>query len=485
MITFIISVLCLILGYFIYGSYVEKNFAINPDKQTPAYEMQDGSDYVPMNKPKNAIIQLLNIAGTGPVFGPILGALYGPVAFIWIVLGCIFAGAVHDYYIGMISLRNKGAFLPTLAGKYIGNGMRHAVNAFSAILLLLVGVVFVLSPAKLIQQTLSTYSLVDKTSATALLIIICCIFFYYLLSTILPIDKIIGWIYPIFGFIMVISTFSIGVSLLYNNNSTYQLKELTFSSLTNMHPNAVSIFPALFFTISCGALSGFHATQSPMISRTIQNEKQGRFIFYGMMIAEGVIAMIWASAAMALFEGQTLYELIKQGTPSVIVDKVSILMLGSTLGTLAILGVIVLPITSGNSAFRALRLTIAEYIKLPQRKMFHKLVITLPIFVIAYILTKMDFEILWRYFNWANQATAVIALFVSTKYLIVNRKNYLVTLVPGVFMLYQIYTYILSEKIGFNIPLNISYIIAAVLTIGTTVYFYKHSIKDIGKFKED
>lgn len=477
MTTFIFGILFLWLGYFFYGRMVERNFGPVEERKTPAFTLADGSDYVPMGRNKNSIIQLLNIAGTGPVFGPILGALYGPVAFLWIVLGCVFAGAVHDYYTGMISLRNNGAFLPSLVGKYIGSTMRHIVNAFSALLLLLVGVVFVISPAKLIQQTLASYSLVSATSSEVLFVIVICIFIYYLLSTILPINKIIGSIYPIFGIIMVVNTIAIGVSLLLHNGSSYQMPELTLATFKNLNPSGTSIFPGLFFTISCGAISGFHATQSPMISRTIENEKQGRFVFYGMMIAEGVIAMIWAAAAMALFDGKTLMELIQEGTPSVVVDKISMTMLGSTFGTLAILGVIILPITSGDSSFRALRLTISEYVHLPQQKLKNKLIITIPIFVVGYALTKIDFQLLWRYFNWANQVTAVIALFVVTRYLMIHRKHFWHTLIPAVFMLYQIYTYILAEKIGFGLDLKWSYLVAAFLTSITTWYFYRHSIQ--------
>src|SRR5699024_7150687 len=330
-----------ITGYFTYGKYIERQFDPDSSRKTPAYANNDGVDYVPMNRHRNALIQLLNIAGTGPIFGPIMGALFGPVAFLWIVLGSIFAGAVHDYLTGMISIRNKGAHIPALAGKFLGNFSKHIVNIFSLLLLLLVGTVFVTTPASLLEILLD--------GKLTLGVIITIIFVYYLMSTILPIDKIIGRFYPYFGAILLLGTLGVGVALIF---SDYKIPELHF---TNMHPDNVPIFPILFFTITCGALSGFHATQSPIISRTVEKESQGRYVFYGMMIAEGIIAMIWAAAAMSLLDGQTLNELINTGTPSAVVNEVSMTLLGAVGGTVAVLGAIVLPITSGDTAFRAAR----------------------------------------------------------------------------------------------------------------------------------
>src|SRR4051812_37622149 len=277
-------------------------FGVKEDRATPAYVNNDGVDYVPMSTPKNSLIQLLNIAGTGPVFGPIMGALYGPVAFIWIVIGCIFAGAVHDYLTGMISIRNKGAHLPELASKFLGKVMKHVVNAFAVLLLLLVGTVFVSTPASLLHV------LMDGKVALTFLIV--AIFIYYILATLLPIDKIIGRLYPYFGALLLISALGVGIGLVITDAPIPEL------SLTNFHPDNVPVLPLLFFTISCGALSGFHATQTPIISRTTKNEKQGRKIFYGMMITEGIIAMIWAAAAMSLFDGYTgLNEILAAGGP--------------------------------------------------------------------------------------------------------------------------------------------------------------------------
>ncbi|NWO14742.1 carbon starvation CstA family protein, partial [Virgibacillus sp.] len=374
-------------------------------------------------------------------------------------LGSIFAGAVHDYLTGMISIRNKGAHIPELAGRFLGKASRHIVNAFSLLLLILVGTVFVTTPASLIDI------LLDEKIAFS--IILGAIFLYFFLSTILPIDKIIGRIYPILGAILLFGTIAIGISLLF---SDYKIPEL---HLTNMHPDNLPVIPLLFFTITCGALSGFHATQSPIISRTTQKESQGRYIFYGMMIAEAIIAMIWAAAAMSLFDGQTLSGIIAEGTASAAVNEIAITLLGAVAGTIAVLGAIVLPITSGDTAFRAARSIIADYLNIGQKKVFNRLSIAIPLFVISYILTKIDFNILWRYFSWANQATAVIALWIATMYLFMKEKNYFVSMVPAIFMSYMVFVYILNAQIGFRLDLNVSFIVGAVLTIILTFLFFK------------
>ncbi|UOQ49150.1 carbon starvation protein A [Gracilibacillus caseinilyticus] len=459
MVTFFIAIALLIIGYFTYGKFIEKIFDPTDKRDTPANSVNDGVDYVPMHKQKNAMIQLLNIAGTGPIFGPIMGALYGPVAFLWIVIGSIFAGAVHDYLTGMISIRHNGAHIPQLAGEFLGSASRHVVNAFSLLLLVLVGTVFITTPASLIDLLLD--------GKVAFGVILGSIFLYYFLSTILPIDKIIGRIYPVLGAILLLGTISIGVSLVF---SDYTIPEM---SLQNLHPENAPIFPLLFFTITCGALSGFHATQSPIISRTTQKESQGRYIFYGMMIAEGIIAMIWAAAAMSLFDGQTLSEVIATGTASSAVNEVSVTLLGAFAGTVAVIGVIVLPITSGDTAFRAARTIIADYLKIGQKSVMKRLMIAIPLFAIGYALTNIDFNILWRYFSWANQSTAVIALWIATMYLYIKGKNYVVSLVPAVFMSYMVFVYILNAKIGFNLDLNLSFIVGIVLTIGLTYLFFK------------
>ena len=458
MITFIFSIVLLVVGYFTYGKFVERVFVADRKRQTPAFSMRDDIDYVPMNTTRNALIQLLNIAGVGPIFGPILGALYGPVAFVWIVIGCIFAGAVHDYLTGMISIRNHGAHLPQLAGKFLGKTMKHVVNGFAILLLLLVGTVFVTSPAAL---------LANMTSLSLTLIILA-IFAYYLIATLLPIDKVIGRIYPYFGALLLFSAAGIGIGLVVTGAP---IPELSFQ---NMHPDNAPIFPLLFLTISCGALSGFHATQTPIISRTTENETNGRKIFYGMMIAEGVIAMIWAAAAMSLFQGeQSLSDVLAAGGPAAVVGEVSTTMLGAVGGTLAVLGVIVLPITSGDTAFRSARMIIADYLKVEQKPIVKRILIALPLFVASYALTHMDFTLLWRYFSWANQTTAVIALWTGTMYLVLSRKPYLITSIPAVFMTMATFTYLAYAPIGFNLPLQTSYIVAALGTLVCIALFMK------------
>lgn len=412
MITFLISLMILVIGYFAYGMLVEKIFGIDDLRATPAISNRDNVDYVPMKKQNNAMIQLLNIAGTGPIFGPIMGALFGPVAFVWIVLGSIFAGGVHDYLTGMISIRNKGAHIPELAGKFLGKVSKHIVNLFSLLLLLLVGTVFATTSGSLLHVLLD--------GQVTLWFITGIIFFYFFLSTILPIDKIIGKIYPILGAILVIGTVAVGITLFTSGNGV-NIPELTFE---NMHPDNLPIFPILFLTITCGALSGFHATQSPIISRTIEKESQGRYIFYGMMITEAAIAMIWAAASMSLFYGENLNALITAGTPSAVVNEVSVTLLGAIGGTIAILSVIVLPITSGDTAFRAARSIIADYIKFNQSKVFNRLIIAIPLLVVSIILTQVDFDVLWRYFSWANQTTAALALWIATMYLLIKGKSF-------------------------------------------------------------
>lgn len=445
MITFLGGILLLIAGYFVYGRFVERVFGVEETRETPALVMKDGMDYVPMKKQKNALIELLNIAGTGPIFGPIMGVLYGPVAYIWIVVGCIFGGAVHDYMSGMISLRNNGANLPELTERYLGKKTKHIVNLFTVLLIILVGTVFVITPAQLINDITPGW--------LTLPIISVLVYIYYFVSTFLPIDKAMGKIYPIFGSVMILSTVAIALVTIFNGlTGVSVLPELTPSTLQNFHPNGTPIFPIIFFTISCGALSGFHSTQSPMVARTMTSEKEGRYTFYGMMIVEGAIAMIWAGATMAIFDGQTLSEMIAAGTPSVVVNTIAMILLGNVIGTLAIVGVIVLPVSTGISGFRSLRNILADYLKIPQDNLKNVLMVTIPMFATSVALYFVDFNILWRYFNWANQICSVISLLVATRYLYLKGKNYIITFIPGTIMLYAVVYYILTQPIGFNLP---------------------------------
>ena len=451
MITFLLAIILLIVAYFTYGKLIEKIFGIKEMRQTPAYSMKDGVDYIPMGTNRNSLIQLLNIAGVGPIFGPIMGALYGPVAFIWIVVGCIFAGAVHDYLTGMISIRNKGAHLPQLAGKFLGKPMKHIVNAFAILLLLLVGTVFVTAPAGLLFNLMNGW--------LALSIITGIIFLYYIFATLLPVDKIIGRIYPILGALLLISALGVGRMLIVTGAP---IPELT---LQNMHPGGAAIFPLLMITIACGAISGFHATQSPIISRTLQNERNGRKVFYGMMIVEGIIAMIWAAAAMSLFYGQDLSQLIATGGAGLVVSEVAFTLLGAVGGTLAVLGVIVLPITSGDTAFRSARMIIADYLNVGQRKIASRLWIALPLFAISFALTKIDFTLLWRYFGVSNASISAIALFVGAMYLAMQYKFHWVATIPAIFMTMVALTFIFNAPIGFGLPMTTAYIAAAIGTV--------------------
>ncbi|MFV9510132.1 carbon starvation protein A [Tepidibacillus sp. LV47] len=465
MITFILSFVALIVGYIFYGRFVEKVFGVNENRPTPAYANQDGVDFVPISTSRNSLIQLLNIAGLGPIFGPILGALWGPVAFLWIVLGGIFAGAVHDYFSGMLSVRNNGAQLPEMVGKYLGKGMKQFVNVFSLVLLVLVGVVFVTGPAGLIATLTPDWITIGVVSAF--------IFLYYILATLLPIDKIIGKIYPIFGAFLIIMALGVGGGLIVKG---YSIPELTFS---NLHPKGLPIWPLMFITIACGAISGFHATQSPLVARTIQNEKYGRKVFYGMMIAESAIAMIWAAAGMAVFHGTDgLQDALAQfGGPAGVVRHISITMLGAVGGTLAIIGVIVLPITSGDTAFRGARILIADFFKLSQRKISNRLLITIPLFTVGYLLTLIDFNFLWRYFSWANQTTAMIMLWAAAMFLVQEGKNHWIASIPATFMTAVSFTYILQAPEGFSLPTSISYPVGLAITFAIAALFAVKAMK--------
>jgi carbon starvation protein CstA len=460
MITFIAALVLLLLGYLIYGKFVDKTFNSDPNKPTPANTLTDGVDFVPMNSNKNAFIQILNIAGVGPIFGPILGALYGPSAFIWIVFGSIFAGGVHDYLTGMISLRHGGAHLPALASKFLGKSFSHVVNFFTLLLLLLVGTVFVSAPAKMINALIGS-------ETSFLTIIVFCIFIYYIIATLLPIDKVIGKIYPVLGFLLLISAVGICFGMFMYGNP---IPELTFE---NLHPKGLPYYPVIFLTISCGALSGFHATQSPIISRTINNEKDGRKIFYGMMILEAVIAMIWAAAAMSLMNGEDLSVLLANGGPAAVVNKIALVFLGTVGGTIAVLGVIVLPITSGDTSFRAARMMIADYLKIDQKALKNRFMVAIPLFIISYILTNMDFGLLWRYFSWANQITAAIALWIGAVYLYQKKTHYIIALAPAFFITSVVGSYLFYDPtIGFGLDIVTSNLIGLAITISLTIFFF-------------
>ena len=472
MLWFLLCIALLLLGYFIYSKVIEKIFVIKPNRETPAYAMQDGVDYVPMSKKKIWLIQLLNIAGTGPIFGPILGALYGPVAMLWIVFGCIFAGAVHDYFSGMLSIRNSGANIPFLAGKYLGRPAKHFMNLIAILLLLLVGVVFVASPASLLTNitsdlmnsgTVGAAAVNDEAGASSghiLVIWTSIIFIYYIIATLVPIDKIIGRIYPLFGALLMFMTCGMLFGLFFEGIPFFRTIGADVSLVDffrNMHPQGTPIWPLLFITIACGAVSGFHATQSPLMARCTENEKEGRFIFYGAMIGEGVIALIWCMVGLSFYNDQaTLAEAIKSGTPAKVVYDSALGMLGLFGGILAVLGVVILPITSGDTAFRAARLLIADFFKYDQRNIVKRLTISIPLFAIGFWVSTIDFSILWRYFGWANQTTAMVMLWTAAAYLYRHQKFHWVCTIPALFMTLVCSTFLLHAPIGFGLEYQLS-----------------------------
>lgn len=473
MMWFLTCVAALIGGYFIYGTFIEKIFGINEKRQTPAHTKQDGVDYVPMSTPKVYLVQLLNIAGVGPIFGPIMGALYGPAAMLWIVLGCIFAGAVHDYFSGMLSIRNGGASVPTITGRYLGNGAKHFMNIFAIVLLLLVGVVFVSAPAGMITNLVN-----DQTdfamSATTMVVVI---FAYYIIATIVPVDKIIGRFYPLFGALLIFMSVglitAIGFSDEHQIMGGFEISDM----FTNMNPNDLPLWPALFITIACGAISGFHATQSPLMARCMENEKNGRFVFYGAMIGEGIIALIWCALALSFFGSvESLSEAVANGGPGNVVYSASFGLLGVFGGILAFLGVVILPITSGDTAFRSSRLILAEYFNMEQKTLRNRLLMALPLFVIGGILTQVDFGIIWRYFGFANQSTAVMMLWTASAYLLRHNKLHWVTTVPAIFMTSVCITFILNNsQLGFGLPMQISTIVGVISALGVAAYVIKIS----------
>ncbi|MFV0573929.1 MAG: carbon starvation protein A [Vibrio sp.] len=473
MMMFLFSVAALIAGYFIYGAFVEKVFGVNENRTTPAFSKQDGVDYVPMSNKKVYLVQLLNIAGVGPIFGPIMGALYGPAAMLWIVLGCIFAGAVHDYFSGMLSIRNGGASVPSITGRYLGKGAKHFMNVFAIILLLLVGVVFVSAPAGMITNLVNEQTSMTMSMGTMVVII----FAYYILATIVPIDKIIGRFYPLFGFLLIFMSVSL-ISAIIISSDHHLLAGYKFSDMfTNMNPNDLPLWPALFITIACGAISGFHATQSPLMARCLENEKNGRFVFFGAMIGEGIIALIWCAVALSFFGSlDALTDAVNHGGPGNVVYSASFGLLGVFGGVIAFLGVVILPITSGDTAFRSSRLILAEYFNMEQKTLKSRLMMAIPLFIIGGVLTQVDFGIIWRYFGFANQATAVMMLWTASAYLLRFNKLHWITTIPAMFMTTVCITFILnSSTLGFGMPMQISTIIGVVAMLCITGYVIKVS----------
>lgn len=445
MITFLLCIAALVAGYFIYGKFVERFFGVDPSIPTPANSMEDGVDYKPMPTWKVFVIQFLNIAGLGPIFGAIMGAAYGPAAYLWIVIGCIFMGAAHDFFSGMMSIRSRGANMPDIIGENLGRTMRAVMNVVVCFLLLAVGVSFVTGPADLIA------SLTGVSKEIWLYVI----FGYYILATLLPVDKIIGNIYPFMGAALLFMAVGVGIVLLAGAfTGAHEMIELTPATLRNWHANPADniMIPMLFVVVSCGAISGFHSTQSPLMARCLKNEKYARPVFYGAMIAEGIVAIIWASAAMAYFggpeglnaaatEGVMINGVLTKVTPAIAVDMICRSWLGKVGAIIAVIGVVVCPITSGDTAFRSLRLTIADFLKSDQKPIAKRVMICIPIFVLAFICCKVDFSTIWKYVGISNQIVATIILWTASAYFIRKGKPHWLCSLPATFLTFVCVSY--------------------------------------------
>jgi len=470
MITFLLGIAGLVLGYVIYGAVVDKIFKPSSTFKTPAMKKDaDGVDFVPMNWKKVMLIQFISIAGTGPIFGAIAGALWGPVAYLWIIFGCIFAGAVHDYFSGMLSVRSNGGSVSEVVGKYLGNVPRNIMRVFSIVLLILVGAVFTTTPALIFDDVIASPGAGVHTNFYFIAIAV--IIVYYIIATITPINKIIGRIYPAFGILLTFTGVAIFL-MLFVRGYMVGAPELV---LRNVHPAGTMIFPFLFITIACGAISGFHATQSPLMARCIRNEKEGRKVFYGSMILEGFIAMIWAAAAMTFFANREGGLVAALPAPNV-VTQVSLGLLGPIIGTIVIIGVMFFPITSGDTAFRAARLILADSFKFSQKPILNRFILAIPLFVIGIILCLpfVDFDILWRYFAWSNQSLATIVLWAAAAYLAKTGKSYWIALIPATFMTTVVVSFIMIAPIGFRLPYMagvIGGIVAAAALFVVFVYF--------------
>ena len=461
MAAFVTGCVLLVLGYTVYGRIAEAAVRPDPARPTPAVLRADGLDYVVMPTWRVYLVQLLNIAGLGPVFGPIMGALWGPQVFLWVVFGCILGGAVHDLLSGAMSIRNGGAGLPDLIGRYLGETSRHLATGFILVLTVLVGTVFVKGPALLLVQLLpaetvggwlggGSEALLTRTVAAQpvwLWLVMAAIFAYYLLATLLPIDVIIGRVYPFLAVALLVMVAGLSYAIL-----TGRLPAPDFT-LANLHPKSVPAWPIIFITVSCGAVSGFHGTQSPLMARCLGSERWMRLVFYGTMIAEGFIALVWAAAAQGFYgTPEALMGVLATGGPGQVVHEVCTTTMGSVGGVLAVLGVIVLPITSGDTAFRVARLIVADYLKLPQQRVRNRYLVAVPMFAVAAALNFVNFTIIWRYFGWANQTLAAVTLWTGAVYLARHRSRWWLAALPATFMTAVTVTYILVEKVGLGLP---------------------------------
>ena len=464
MYTFIICVVVLIASYFVYGKIVEKAAGVDETRKTPAYQLKDGIDYVPMSMIKNFLVNFLNIAGLGPIFGAIQGALFGPAAFVWIVVGTIFFGGVHDFFSGFMSMREDGLTMPSIVSKYLGS----KIQKFAAVLIIVTGI--------LVSTTFAEGAADLLANLTGIPIVICltAIFIYFLVATVFPVDKIIGKIYPLFGaLLLIMAVVMVGGLIL---NPSYSIPEFTTQGL---YLTEKSIFPYLFVTIACGAISGFHASQSPIVARCIENENDARPVFFGAMVLEGLIALCWAAIAMAFFHGQPQLAVIYGAKPAVAVYEMARTLVGPVGLVLTIIGVVICPITSGDTALRSARITIADELKLNNEKIMSRLKLALPLFLIAFGLAFVDFSLIWRYFAWSQLIVATVVLFAASAYLMKKKKNYLIALVPAVVCTLIAFGYILQAPEGLGLPAMIANVISVIATvILAAVFLKKYNIPD-------
>ena len=485
MITFLICLMALVASYFTYGKYLEKKCDINPANPVPSQTMYDGVDYIPMPRWKVFLIQLLNIAGLGPIFGALLGAAYGPVAFLWITLGGIFMGAMHDFVAGVISLKNNGLSLPEIIGKYLGNGTRSFMRVFSVFLMVLVGAVFMSQPAVLVTTNISMPSLevmAFESTTWEYLIVLFVILVYYILATLLPIDKIIGRFYPLFGIALLVMATSI-LFILFTKSDVYTIPELTSLSNRIADPEKFPIIPMLFTTIACGALSGFHATQSPMMARCMKSESQARSIFYGAMIAESIIALIWAAIGMAFWGGvEGLNTAIAEhgGSAAKLVDIITQTTLGEVVAVFVLIGVIGCAVTSGDTAFRCARLIVSDMFNISQKNLLKRVLVSLPLFAVAlFIIFALPFQTIWSYFAWCNQTLAVLTLWCITVYLFRMKKPLVIGAVPALIMTYVCSSYIFISPMMFGMENRLlAYILGGVLTAVISIAVFLKARKE-------
>lgn len=472
MITFALCLVALVLGYVFYGKYLSGLIGLDSMRATPAMAMADGVDYVPMSGWKAFMIQFLNIAGLGPIFGAIMGAKFGTSSYLWIVFGSIFAGGVHDFLSGMMSIRHDGESITSIVGHYLGGTVQKVFTVFSLILMILVGAVFASQPADLLAR------LTPETLSANFWIVV--IFVYYLIATMFPVDKIIGRIYPLFGALLLFMALGIMVSLFIHHPDLPEMWN-GFGTKYEKSP----IFPMMFVSIACGAVSGFHATQSPLMSRCLTNERYGRSVFYGAMITEGVVALVWAAAATAYYgENGT------DASAAQIVLDLSRTWLGKVGGIMAVLGVVAAPVSTGDTALRSARLMVADAIHLEQKSIRRRLVISIPLFVVTLAILifsmsdKDGFAVIWRYFSWSNQTLSVFTLWTITVFLAKTRKNYIVSLIPALFMTMVTSCYILIAPEGLELSPTLSYILGGVFTLNLLYIFIRWKRHYDGKVKE-